>query len=60
MEECKPQLQDRLSEASGIEMCIQGMHLVLHYILQGIKPRYFEEIDTHALDMELSMSSSGN
>ena len=30
--------KDRLSEISTIEMCIQGMHWGLLYILQGIKP----------------------
>ena len=52
--------KDRLSEISAIEMCIQGMHWGLLYILQGIKPRTFEELATRAHDMELSISSHGN
>ena len=52
--------KDRLSEISALEMCIQGMHWGLLYILQGIKPRTFEELATHAHDMELSISSHGN
>ncbi|XP_070057590.1 uncharacterized protein [Nicotiana tomentosiformis] len=50
----------RLSEAFGIEMCIQGMHWGLHYIFQGIKPSTFEELVTRVRDMDLSMASTGN
>ncbi|KAM1174582.1 hypothetical protein ACFX19_027689 [Malus domestica] len=48
--------KDRFSETSSIKMCIQGMQWGLQYILQGIKPRTFEELATHAHDMELSIA----
>ncbi|TYK09751.1 ty3-gypsy retrotransposon protein [Cucumis melo var. makuwa] len=51
--------KDRLTELSSVEMCTQGMHWELLYILQGIKPRTFEEFATRAHDMELSIASRG-
>ena len=52
--------KDKLTEILAMEMCIQGMHWGLLYILQGIKPRIFEELANWAHDMELSISSHGN
>ncbi|KAK4381756.1 hypothetical protein Sango_2937800 [Sesamum angolense] len=48
--------KDRLSEASAIEMCIQGMHWELCYILQAIKPNTFEELATRAHGIEMSFN----
>ncbi|KAK4390451.1 hypothetical protein Sango_2108400 [Sesamum angolense] len=50
--------KDRLSEASAIEMCIQGMHLGILYILQGILPISFKELATRAHDIKLSITAS--
>ncbi|TYK23272.1 ty3-gypsy retrotransposon protein [Cucumis melo var. makuwa] len=52
--------KDRLTELLAIEMCTQGMHWGLLYILQGIKPHTFEELATRAHDIELSIASRGN
>ena len=51
--------KDKLTEISADEMCTQGMHWKLLYILQGVKPRTFEELETCAHDMELSISRRG-
>ncbi|KAA0066936.1 ty3-gypsy retrotransposon protein [Cucumis melo var. makuwa] len=51
--------KDKLTELSAVEMCTQGMHWELLYILQGIKPRTFEELATRAHDMELSIANRG-
>ena len=52
--------KDQLSEVSAIEMYIQGMNWTICYILQGIKPKTFEELATHAHDMQLSIASNGH
>ena len=49
--------KDRLSEVSTVEMCIQGKHWGLLYILQGIRPYTFEELATRAHDMKLSIAN---
>ncbi|KAL0284731.1 UNVERIFIED_CONTAM: hypothetical protein Sangu_2811700 [Sesamum angustifolium] len=48
--------KDRLSEASAIEICIQGMHWELCYNLQAIKPKTFEELATRAHGIEMSFN----
>ncbi|KAH7840884.1 hypothetical protein Vadar_022933 [Vaccinium darrowii] len=50
--------KDRISEVSAIEMCTKGMCWSLQYILQGIKPKTFEELATRAHDMELTVAIS--
>ncbi|KAH7861464.1 hypothetical protein Vadar_026563 [Vaccinium darrowii] len=51
--------KDRLSELSAVEMCMNGMHWGLLYILQGIKPKTFEELATRVHDMEISIANHG-
>ncbi|KAH9602429.1 hypothetical protein KSS87_013028 [Heliosperma pusillum] len=51
--ECK----DRLSETSAVEMCINGMNWDLLYILNGIKPKSFQELATRAHDMEITINA---
>ncbi|KAK2986704.1 hypothetical protein RJ640_010929 [Escallonia rubra] len=51
--------KERLSEISTVEMCIQGMHWGLLYILQGNRPASFEELATRAHDMEISIANHG-
>jgi len=49
--------KDRLSEASAVEMCTQGMHWDLLYVLQMSKPRTFQELATTAHDMGVTKTS---
>ncbi|KAK3038681.1 hypothetical protein RJ639_028135 [Escallonia herrerae] len=51
--------KERLSEISGVEMCMQGMHRGLLYILQGNRLTSFEELATRAHDMEISIANHG-
>ena len=51
--------KDRLIELSAVEICTQGMHWGLLYILQGTKPYTFEELATCAYDMKLSIANRG-
>jgi len=51
--ECK----DRLSEASVVKMCTQGMVWDLLYVLQMSKPQTFQELATKAYDVEVIIAS---
>ncbi|KAL0345550.1 UNVERIFIED_CONTAM: hypothetical protein Sradi_4386300 [Sesamum radiatum] len=46
--------KDALSKISAVELCIQGMHWELCYIIQGIKPKTFGELATRAYGIEMS------
>ncbi|KAA0061095.1 retrotransposon protein putative ty3-gypsy sub-class [Cucumis melo var. makuwa] len=59
-EQLKRDFLNRFYSTRPVEMCTQGMHWRLLYILQGIKPRTFEELATRAHDMELSIANRGN
>ena len=52
--------KDRLSKIFAVEICIQGMHWGLVYILQRIKPQTFEELATRVHDMELNITNYGS
>ena len=52
--------KDKLFEVLAVEMCIQGMHWGLLFILQVIRPRTFEELATRAHDIELSIANHGS
>ena len=54
--ECK----DRLTEASAVEMCTQGMEWDLLYVLQMSKPRTFQELATKAHDMEMTIDGKSS
>jgi len=51
--ECK----DRLSEASAVEMCTQGMHWDLLYVLQMCKSMTLQELETKVHDKEVTIAN---
>nr|ABM55241.1 retrotransposon protein [Beta vulgaris] len=51
------QCKDHLSKASAVELCTQGIHWDLTYILQGIKPNTFQELATRAHEMEMTIAN---
>ena len=59
-EELVINFKNQLSEASAIEICIQGLNQAISYILQGIEPKTFKELATRAYDVELSIASNGH
>ncbi|KAK4382696.1 hypothetical protein Sango_2847900 [Sesamum angolense] len=45
--------KDALSEISTVELCIQGMHWELCYVLQAIKSKTSRELATRAHGMKM-------
>ncbi|KAL2532654.1 Retrotrans gag domain-containing protein [Abeliophyllum distichum] len=52
--------KERISEASSIDMCVQGMHWGLLYNLQANMPYSFEELATRAHDLEIQIARHGS
>ncbi|KAL0434315.1 UNVERIFIED_CONTAM: hypothetical protein Slati_2765800 [Sesamum latifolium] len=48
--------KDTLPEISAVELCIQGMHWELCYILQVIKSKTFGELATRAHGIKISFN----
>ena len=51
--------KDKFIELSAMEMCTQGMHWELLYILQGIESHTLKELVTRTHDIELSIAKMG-
>lgn len=51
--------KDRFSDISSIEICVQGLHWGLHYLIYGTKLHTFEELAICAYDVELSITQHG-
>ena len=49
--------KDRLSEASAMEMCTQGMAWDLLYVLQMSNPVPFKDLATKAHDIEVTIAN---
>ncbi|KAL2457319.1 Uncharacterized protein Adt_46411 [Abeliophyllum distichum] len=48
--------KERISEASSIDMCVQGMHWRILYNLQANMPHSFKELVTRAHDLEIQIT----